>query len=62
MGQISLSVCRKDVLHSGKLRPYSQTLDQAGESCQGQTHYFIWPIRKLQRIKGFLHMPPVLKY
>jgi len=28
---------RGKVLHSGRLRPYLQTLDEAGKACQGQT-------------------------
>jgi hypothetical protein len=36
------------VLHSGKLQPYLQTLDEAGMAYQGQTLQLIMKIRKLQ--------------
>ena len=45
------------MLHSGKLWPYLQTLDQAGKACQGQTHQLIKRIRKL-RTKKFYNIGP----
>jgi hypothetical protein len=34
---LSLASFSSQVPHPGKLRPYPQTLDLAGEACQGQT-------------------------
>ncbi len=42
------------MLHSGWLRPYSQTLGQAGKVCLGQTFYIIANIHKLRTQKSFL--------
>jgi hypothetical protein len=39
------------VLHSGRLWPYLQTSDKAGEACQGQTLKLITKIRKLRTKK-----------
>jgi len=46
------------VIHSRKLQPYPQTLDYAGEACQGQTLELIAKIQKLA-VKGLIVQAPV---
>jgi hypothetical protein len=47
------------VLHSGRLRPYSQTLDKPRKACKVQPVQLLCPILKLQ-IKSFMTLTPCI--